>query len=581
MRHLAPATSPSRRVPPTRLFLIASLAAAALMPAPPVCAEDGTPRAMNGAAEAPAPKEDLTAQVDAIFASIPADAPGCAVAVSLDGEVLVRRAYGLADVERKVPLTPDAAFDIGSTQKQFVAAAILLLAQDQRLALTDDVRKHLKEFPDYGHIVTIDHLLTHTGGVRDWLGLLPLAEEGTDVLQLILRQRGLNFPPGEEWSYSNSGYVLLKEIVARASGKPFAEFARERLFEPLGMKSSAYVSDILQYEGERAIGYQKDGKGWKPFMRLGNQRGGGAIVSTVGDLVAWNDALTQKRLGAFVSEKLEEQARLRNGRVLDYARGLIVNVRPGARVVSHSGGAAGYSTWLGRFTDHGLSIAVTCNFDPVSAMDLARQVAWVFLPPEAKQEPPAGPAAVPGVDISRRAGIFFDARTGEPLRLFAEGGRLTIAGKLPLVPVAADRFRPQRPSLYFRSQDDFVLAFRSDDEIDLRSMEGETTRYLRAQRWTPAEEEVAAFAGRYSNEDVGLVLELMPGKNGLLFRSLGGPEKTVEAEPVARDVYMRSLVTARFVRDAGGKVVGFDYGNPAVRNLRFTKLGEPDPEGRR
>src|SRR5687767_13019997 len=190
--------------------------------------------------------QDRTAQVDRIFNFATAETPGCAVGVSQNGTVLVNRAYGLANVERRVPLGHSSLFDIGSTQKQFTAAAVLLLVADGRLSLSDDVRKYLPELPDYGHKVTMDHLLTHTAGIRDWTGLLPMADEGTNVLRLVLRQRGLNFAPGEEWSYSSSGFELAKEIVARVSGMSFADFARTRLFQPLGMSSSAYVLDIMQ-----------------------------------------------------------------------------------------------------------------------------------------------------------------------------------------------------------------------------------------------------------------------------------------------------------------------------------------------
>src|SRR5918999_3216017 len=285
----------------------------------------------------PAHAQDRTAEIDRIFSVATPETPGCAVGVSQHSKVVVNRAHGLANVERRVPLSESSLFDIGSTQKQFTAAAVLLLVGDGRLSLTDDIRKHLPELPDYGHKVTVDHLLTHTGGIRDWTGLLPLAPEGTGVLQLILRQRGLDFTPGEEWSYSNSGFELAKEIVARVSGMSFAEFARRRLFEPLGMQSSAYVPDIMQAGANAALGYQKNGAGWKPFMRLGNNRGGGAVVSTVGDLLVWNDALASGKLGKFVTDKLHEQTRLSNGRKLKYARGLIVDHTPGRLVVSHSG----------------------------------------------------------------------------------------------------------------------------------------------------------------------------------------------------------------------------------------------------
>lgn len=522
----------------------------------------------------PAYAQDRTAGVDEIFSFATPETPGCAVGVSQHGKVVVNRAYGLADVERRVPLSPGSVFDIGSAQKQFTAAAVLLLVEDGRLSLSDDVRKHIPQLPDYGHQVTVNHLLTHTGGIRDWTGLLPLAPEGTDVLTLIQRQRGLNFRPGEEWSYSSSGFELLKEIVARASGTSFAEFTRRRLFEPLGMKSTSYVPDIMQVGASAALGYQKEGTGWKPYMRLGNNRAGGAIASTAGDLLAWNEALTNGRLGRFVTDKLQEPARLNNGRKLTYARGLMVHTNMAERMVSHSGGAAGYSTWLGRFPDRGLSVAVMCNFDPVSATALGGRVADLFLPPADPKAQAPGPVAAAGVDVTGRAGLYFDARTGEPMRLTANNGRLVIANGPPLVPVSADRFRPQRATPFFRSEDEFEVSFLSNDQLEIRSMEGQVTRFRRAQSWTPTAADLQAFDGRYESQELGTVFEILPGKDGLVMRFERSPEKSLDLTPVERDTYMLRMMTVRFRRDGSGKVTGFDYGNPVVRSIRFTRLGD-------
>ncbi len=528
----------------------------------------------------PAYAQDRTAGIDSIFGFATAATPGCAVGVSRRGEVVVNRAYGLADVERRVPLGPGSLFDIGSTQKQFTAAAVLILAEEGRLSLSDDIRKHLPQLPDYGRVVTVDHLLTHTAGIRDWTGLLPMAPEGTDVVTLIQRQRGLNFVPGEEWSYSSSGFELAKAIVARVSGMSFAEFTRRRLFEPLGMKSSAYVPDILQAGASAAHGYQKDGAGWKPYMRLGNERGGGAIVSTVGDLLVWNDALASGKLGGFVTGKIHEQTRLANGRKLKYARGLMVDSTPGGVVISHSGGAAGFSTWMGRVPEHGLSVAVACNFDPVSATALAGRVSDLYLPPvpaAARAEAAAAAAGAAGVDVSGRAGLFFDERTGEPLRLAAQEGRLRVANGPPLVALSQDRFRGLRPDLFFRSQDAFELRFESPDRIAIRSMEGQTTRYRRARAWTPTAADLQAVDGRYESTELGTVFEIVPGANGLTMRFERSPERSIELTPVERDTYMRSLMIVRFRRDGSGRVVGFDYGNPVVRSIPFTRLGARAP----
>ena len=525
----------------------------------------------------PAYAQDRAGEVDKVFSFATAETPGCAAGVSQNGKVVVNRAYGLANVERKLPLTQSSLFDIGSTQKQFTAASILLLVEDGRLSLSDDIRKHLPQLPDYGHKVTVDNLITHTGGIRDWTGMLPLAPEGTDVVSLIMRQRGLNAVPGEEWSYSSSGFELAKEIVARVSGMSFAEFARKRLFEPLGMKSSAYVPDILQAGANAALGYQKDGAGWKPYMRLGNNRGGGAIVSTVGDLLVWNDALASGKLGKFVTDKLHEQTRLNNGRKLKYARGLIVDQTPGGLVVSHSGGAAGFSTWMGRVPEHGLSVAVTCNFDPVSATALAARVSDLYLPPlpEAARTQAANIANAPGVEVGGRAGLFFNERTGEPMRLAVQEGRLRIANGPPLVAVSQERFRPPRADMFFRSQDEFEMTFLSNDQLEFKSMEGQTTRYRRAQPFTPTAADLQSVEGRYESKELGTVFEILPGtNNGIVMRSESSPERALNLTPVERDTYMLSMMIVRFRRDASGKVTGFDYGNPVVRNISFTRLGD-------
>jgi CubicO group peptidase (beta-lactamase class C family) len=525
----------------------------------------------------PAYAQDRPAAIDSIFSFATPATPGCAVGVSQHGKVVVNRAYGLADVDRRIPLSQSSLFDIGSTQKQFTAAAVLLLVEEGRLSLSDDIRKHLPQLPDYGHEVTVDHLLTHTGGIRDWTGLLPLAPEGTDVLQLVLRQRGLNFTPGEEWSYSSSGFELAKEIVARVSGMSFAQFARKRLFEPLGMKSSAYVPDIMHAGANGALGYQKDGAGWKPFMRLGNNRGGGAIVSTVGDLLLWNDALASGKLGKFVTDKLHEQTRLNSGRKLKYARGLIVDHTPGGLVVSHSGGAAGFSTWMGRVPEHGLSVAVTCNFDPVSATALARRVADLYLPPlpaAARAEAAAALVGASGVDVSSRAGLFFDERTGEPMRLLVQEGRLRIANGPPLVALSTERFRPPRGDMFFRSQDEFEMTFLSNDQLEFKSMEGQTTRYRRAQPWTPTAADLQSVDGRYESQELGSAFEILPGTNGIVMRFERTPERALNLAAVERDTYMLRMMIVRFRRDGSGKVVGFDYGNPVVRSVRFMRLGD-------
>jgi len=533
--------------------------------------------------------QDKTVEVDKIFGWAKPNEPGCAVAVLQNGKVVVNKAYGSADLERDVPITPNTVFDVGSVRKQFVAAAILLLVEDGKLSLSDDVRKHIPQLPDYGHKITIDHLLTHTSGIRDWQPLLNLAGGDPDAMTMILRQREINFVPGDEWSYSNSNYVLLPEIVARVTGMPFSEFARKRIFEPLGMKSTSHPEDPLYLIKNRALAYKKEKEVWKMDMYLGKERGGaGALFTTAGDLAAWNDALANDRLGAFVTRKLQDPATLNNGRKLSYARGLQLEpFRGGGQMVWHSGGAAGYSAVAGHLPQQGLSFAITCNADGSARSQYAGRLLDLFLPPGSISEgSPVAAAAGPGSaagnankppanaedGLSAKAGVFFDEKTGLPLRLALNNNSLTIAGGGPLVPLAAGRFRNQRTSPFFMSEAEFELQYLSADQIEIRTKDGVVTRYRRARPYTPAPDDLKALAGRYRSDELTAVFDATPTKDGLAVQA--NDANTVEFKPVERDAFQFGGSLLRFLRDKAGKVVGLEYTNPLLRKVKFTRLSE-------
>jgi CubicO group peptidase (beta-lactamase class C family) len=527
---------------------------------------------------APIFAQDKTAEIDQIFSWATRETPGCTVAVSHNGKLVANRAYGSADLERGLPITTNSVFDAGSVVKQFVAASVLLLVEEGKLSLTEDVRKYIPELPDTGHKVTVDHLLTHTSGIRDWTGIRPLAEGDPDVLTLILRQRALNFAPGEEWSYSNSGYELLKEIVARVSGMSFADFTRKRLFEPLGMKSSRYIVKMTEGVPRRALAYKKDKDAWKLDMYLGHDRGGGALLITATDLVLWSDALAANRLGAFVTQKLHEPAKLNNGRKLSYARGLFLETfRDGSPLVWHSGGAAGYSTIVARLPEHGISLALMCNQDEGARSADTRRVFDLLVPPGSgksaadAQAANARGAAVAVGDQSSRAGLYFNEQTRQPLRLAANNSTLAIVGSGPLVALAPDRFRNQRASLRFMSEAEFEMRFLSADQFEMKTREGEITRYRRAKPYAPTPAELQAFAGRYRSDEIGAFLDLTTSNSGLSGRANNASGEALEFKPVDRDTFQLAGVSLRFRRDQAGKVVALDFSNPVVRNINFTK----------
>ena len=518
--------------------------------------------------------QDKTNEIDKVFSWAKQNEPGCVCAVSQNGKVIFNRAYGTADLEREVPLSPNSVFDAGSVVKQFVAASVLLLVEDGKLSLTEDIHQYIPELPDYGHKITLDHLLTHTSGIRDWTGIRPLAEGDPEALTLALRQRGLNFVPGEEWSYSNSGYVLLKEIVARTSGMSFSEFTQKRLWQPLNMNSTTYLTDMSDVVKNRALAYKKEKEDWKLDVLLGNDRGGGgALMSTPADLLAWNDALTNNRLGSFVTEKLHEPATLNNGRKLSYTRGLNVDMRRDEKIVWHSGGAAGYSTLLARLPGQGLSVALMCNVDGGARSQYASRIFDLLLPEEKRRETTnIKDVNIAPENLASRAGLFFNDKTGLPLRMMINNKTLFIAGGGPLVALAQDRFTTRESSLQFLSGAEFELQFISADQLEIRTKDGATFRYYRAKNYKPAATELNAFAGRYESNEMGSVLEMVPEKGGLLMRFYRNPSKAVQLMPVDKDTFMVGMMTVRFLRDKDGKITGYNYSNPVVRNIKFSRI---------
>ncbi|HEV7645302.1 MAG TPA: serine hydrolase domain-containing protein [Pyrinomonadaceae bacterium] len=522
--------------------------------------------------------QDKNADLDKIFSGLKPDEPGCAVAVSQNGKVAASRAYGMADMERSVQLTPDTIFDAGSVVKQFVAASVLLLVEDGRLSLSEDIRKYIPELPDTGHKVTLDHLLTHTSGVRDWRAIQPMSEGDPTAVAMALCQHGLNFVPGEEWGYSNTNYELLKEIVARTSGMSFTDFTQKRLWEPLKMKSTLYLHDMADVVKNRALAYKNEKGKWKLDMYFGNQRGGsGGLLTTAGDLLIWNEALTNGRLGKFVTEKLQEPAILNNGRKLTYARGLNVDTRGGYKMVWHSGAAAGYSSLAGRLPEHGISFAIMCNVDEGARSAYASRIFDLFLPPAAPDPAANVPnAPVAAGDLSARAGLFFNEKDGQPLRLVVSNNTLAIAGGGPLVALAADRFRNLRRSVFFMSEADFELQFLSADRFEIKPKEGAAVQYRRARDYKPTAAELSEFAGRYESNEMGAVIEVLPEKGGpekgLIMRFYRNPSNAISPLPVDRDTFMLGMTVFRFVRDKDGKVTGYDYSNPALRNIRYARL---------
>jgi len=343
-------------------------------------------------------------QVDAVFADLAKPgSPGCALAVARGGKIVYAKGYGLANIEENVPITPQTVFDIGSTSKQFTAASILLLEKQGKLSIDDDVRKYIPELPDYGKKIRILHLLNHTSGLRDYLTLFELAgvnidnvTTDEDALNLIVRQKALNFNPGSEWLYSNTGFFLLSIIVKRVSGKTLREFAAENIFSPLQMSATTYRDEHTQLVPNRALAYDPKEKssGFSLDVSYFEQTGDGAVHTSVSDLLKWDENFYTAQIGGkdFLLE-LQQPGKLNSGKELDYAKGLSVDKYRGLRTVRHGGSWGGYRAELLRFPDQHFSVVCLCNLGTARPSRRANQVAEVFLGSQMIAAKPAATAA--------------------------------------------------------------------------------------------------------------------------------------------------------------------------------------------
>src|SRR6478735_5226625 len=378
-----------------RQLLIAAIVAAGLA---------ALPAAQS--AIAPAPEK----AVDDIFAKWSASTPGCAVGVALGGKPVLVKAYGMADLEHDVRNTPDTIFEAGSVSKQFTAMAVLLLAKEGKLSIDDPVRKYVPELPDYKVPLTIRHMLNHTSGLRDWGSVESIAgwprttREYTHshVLDIVSRQKSLNFTPGDHYSYSNTGYNLAAIIVSRVSGMPFAEFEQKRIFQPLGLTHTSWRDDHTRIVKGRAIAYEEQNGEYHTLMPFENVHGNGGLLTTVGDLLKWNENFVNATVGdAALLRMMETPGQFNDGKPQAYAFGLMVDDYRGVRNIDHSGSTAGYRAHLNRFPDSRTSVAVLCNTANSDATRSANRVSDLFLGDHLKPVPPSTrPAAPPAAVLA-------------------------------------------------------------------------------------------------------------------------------------------------------------------------------------
>jgi CubicO group peptidase (beta-lactamase class C family) len=347
----------------------------------------------------------------------PDSVPGVVVGIVSGGKLVYVGAHGFSDLEAAVPMTPRTRFNVMSLAKQFTAACIGLLVLDGKLSLDDDVRIYVPELPDYGAPIRIRHLVFHTSGLRDVSALWTLAggspenERGREAhLQLLFRQRRLNFTPGEAYLYSNSGYILLALVVERVSGIPFPEFARRNLFAPLAMNETSFAEVEPEPGASQIPSYRRDTSGnWLRMVGRDRRTGASDLITTIPDLALWVANFDEQRVGgASLAALMETRGVLSNGDTIEYAFGNIVDRHEGFREILHSGGLLGIRCKISRFPERKLGLIYCGNGSPAHNEDFYAIANILLLdaaiPETRSSTPPREPAGTPaGVSASMAA----------------------------------------------------------------------------------------------------------------------------------------------------------------------------------
>jgi len=544
----------------------------------------------SGAPQNTAP---TTAKIDQLFAQWDKpETPGCALAIIKDGQTTYQRGYGMANLELAVPLTAQLVFNVGSIAKQFTAMSILLLAQRGKLSLDDDVRKYVSEVPDFGTPLTLRHLIHHTSGLRDFLEMLEMAgwRSGDivtekDILDMVSRQRTLNHKPGDEFVYTNTGYLLLAVIVKRVTGQTLSEFADANIFKPLGMTHTRFGDDHRTILKGLVNGYlPKEGGGFLKWMPAGDYAGSSNLFTTVEDLARWDQNFYEKQVGgeALIGQMLTPGT-LNDGSKLEYAHGLFVTSYKGLKTVVHNGSTLGYQGTLHRFPDQHFSVALLCNIRGINPDGLARQVVDLYLanqymPAPANQgdSTTAPPSAlkVSEKELASLAGLYWNPVTDVVRRVYVRDGKLMYSrapgNESELAALGGNRF------LMLGVRNKVEIAFKSQRpgiplQMFVTEAGGKPNVHHSVQPASYQPQQLAEFVGEYYSSELDLTYRITAQGDKMLFRTGNWGDFLLSPRFVDSFANPQEMGSLIFSRDRKNRVAGFVIRSGKVRNLRFNK----------
>lgn len=510
-------------------------------------------------------------KIDQLFSAWNNATPGVAVAVQHGQHVIYNKAFGLADLEHNIPNTTETVFESGSVAKQFTAMSILFLAAEGKLALIDDIRKYVPEIPTYGTTITVQMLLNHTSGLKDWgsVGALTGWPRTTRVytqdlaLQIMSKQKSTNYTPGTEYSYSNANYSLLVTIVERVSGKSLAAFTEENFFKPLGMTQTQWRDNFREVVPNRAIAYQKNKGVYEQLMPFEDIHGHGGLLTTTGDLLKWNSLLETHAVGGDrVYQWRVKKGVLTQGREISYAGGLFIDTWLGFNEISHSGATAGYRAWLAYYPQQKLSIVALSNDAGFNPTSIGRQIAEVLLDnpksQTASETKPSADVSLSDVDLKKFEGTWRSIRHLEVVS-FTQQGKILYQDQKPVTVLHRDTLFSGRK--FVCTKPNQLLMIQNQDTL--------TFRKVRPPDLSPAS--LNALTGIYYSAEAEATYSFAVEKNQVVLRNGALPAKVLI--PVYKLGFCDDdYVYYEFKTDAKGRIAGLEVSVSRATRVPFQKI---------
>jgi CubicO group peptidase (beta-lactamase class C family) len=557
-------------------------------------------------ADEPVPAgEKLAAEVDALFERWNRlDSPGCAVGIIRDGELIFAKGFGTAHLEYGVPITTHTVFELASFSKSFTSACVALLIDQGKISPDDDIRKFLPEMHAFDPPIRVRHLLRCETGLFEHFHILPLAGWDNlpvhspctkdDVFTILCGQRRLPFEPGSKFHYGSGDFFLLGMIVERASGKPLPEFARENLFEPLGMTRTFYETDPARIVPQRAVGHYKDRDGtWRQWRSASYYSGGSGVHTCLEDLHRWDQNFENNRLprGKYVDEFLAHGMVLGNRFTLD-ADAYVKKANPhiegspgqhrGTKRMQFTGGLFGSAVAMARFPEHRFTVICLANTDEIRPWTMAERIADLYLGDRLEPMPAAEErkiVAVPPDELRDKVGAYYLADEGRAWRVSLRDGKLynsnDIGETYELQPLGDNRFQPEKyPTDTFTFERDPAGASTGGYTLRLSWATGAVS-YRPVELSDPKSISYGDYTGEYFSDELSTVYRFKFERDALWLRVNSRRwerlEPTIADEFIAANRIPHDARVLRFLRDDHRRVSGITVNLWRIKDLRFTR----------